>query len=53
MPLQFSQGLSIEELDYHRDLMVGWLQIEGRREGFWLKRSYNSLPHCEQFALAA
>ncbi len=49
VPLQFSQGLSIEELDHRRDLMIRWLQLEGRREGFWLKHSYNRLPHCEQF----
>ena len=49
VPLQFSQGLSIEEINNCRDMMVSWLQIEGRREGFWLKHSYNSLPHCEQF----
>lgn len=49
VPLQFAQGLSIEELDYRCDLMVRWLQIEGRRDGSWLKHSYNSLPHGEQF----
>lgn len=53
VPLQFSQGLSIEELDHQRDLMIGWLQIEGRRDGFWLKYRYSSLPHCEQFFLSA
>ncbi len=48
-PLQFAQGLSIEEIDHRRDLMIRWLQLEGRRYGFWLKCSYSSLPHCEQF----
>lgn len=49
VPLQFSQGIPVEELDNCRDLMIRWLQIEGRREGFWLQRNYNRLPHCEQF----
>lgn len=49
VPLQFSQGLAVEELDHRRDLMIRWLQIEGRREGFWLSHSYHRLPHGEQF----
>ncbi len=53
VPLQFAQGLSIEELNARRDLMVSWLQIEGRREGAWLKYRYSSLPHCEQFFTSA
>lgn len=49
VPLQFAQGLSVEEIDNRRDQMICWLQIEGRREGAWLKRNYSSLPRCEQF----
>ena len=53
VPLQCAQGLSLEALDHRRDLMVAWLQIEGRRDGAWFKHSYNSLPHCERFLLQA
>lgn len=53
VPLQFAQGLSIGEIDHWRELMVSWLQIDGRCDGYWLRRSYASLPHCERFFLPA